>query len=88
MFKVWVNSIGRAILQHSRSVTQSEVVNYDSKPRSGFCYVGASRSVLSFVVFCLFCDLNFVACIIAGGICFICEVWLILEHMKVVVHHR
>ncbi|KAI8523603.1 hypothetical protein RHMOL_Rhmol13G0087100 [Rhododendron molle] len=28
----WINSIGRAIVQHSRSVTESEVVDYDSKP--------------------------------------------------------
>ncbi|GMP89628.1 hypothetical protein ACSBR2_032648 [Camellia fascicularis] len=27
----WINSIGRAIVQHSRSVTESEVVDYDSK---------------------------------------------------------
>ncbi|KAG5551921.1 hypothetical protein RHGRI_010136 [Rhododendron griersonianum] len=39
MFEVWINSIGRAMVQHSRSVTQLEVVNYDSKPRSGLCYV-------------------------------------------------
>ncbi|KAK1297787.1 hypothetical protein QJS10_CPB14g00869 [Acorus calamus] len=28
----WINSIGRSIVQHSRSVTDSEVVDYDSKP--------------------------------------------------------
>ncbi|KAF7816091.1 pleckstrin homology domain-containing protein 1-like [Senna tora] len=27
----WINSIGRAIVQHSRSVTDSEVVDYDSR---------------------------------------------------------
>ncbi|KAL4188356.1 hypothetical protein AMTRI_Chr08g202010 [Amborella trichopoda] len=27
----WINSIGRSIVQHSRSVTDSEVVDYDSK---------------------------------------------------------
>ncbi|KAF8018839.1 hypothetical protein BT93_H3663 [Corymbia citriodora subsp. variegata] len=27
----WINSIGRSIVQHSRSVTESEVVDYDSK---------------------------------------------------------
>ncbi|KAL6145786.1 hypothetical protein ACLB2K_056471 [Fragaria x ananassa] len=26
----WINSIGRSIVQHSRSVTDSEVVDYDS----------------------------------------------------------
>ncbi|KAE8678900.1 Pleckstrin-like proteiny domain-containing protein 1 [Hibiscus syriacus] len=29
----WINSIGRSIVQHSRSVTDSEVVDYDSKSR-------------------------------------------------------
>ncbi|KAG8488546.1 hypothetical protein CXB51_016278 [Gossypium anomalum] len=29
----WINSIGRSIVQHSRSVTDSEVVDYDSKTR-------------------------------------------------------
>ncbi|KAK6788204.1 hypothetical protein RDI58_016729 [Solanum bulbocastanum] len=28
----WINSIGRSIVQHSRSVTDSEVVDYDSRP--------------------------------------------------------
>ncbi|KNA24155.1 hypothetical protein SOVF_018540 [Spinacia oleracea] len=28
----WINSIGRCIVQHSRSVTDSEVVDYDSRP--------------------------------------------------------
>ncbi|XP_073526063.1 uncharacterized protein [Phyllobates terribilis] len=27
----WVNSIGRSIVQHSRSVTDSEIVDYDSR---------------------------------------------------------
>ena len=27
----WINSIGRSIVQHSRSVTESEVVDYDSR---------------------------------------------------------
>jgi len=27
----WINSIGRSIVQHSRSVT-AEVVDYDSRP--------------------------------------------------------
>ncbi|XP_057482809.1 pleckstrin homology domain-containing protein 1-like [Actinidia eriantha] len=27
----WINSIGRTIVQHSRSVTDSEVIDYDSK---------------------------------------------------------
>ncbi|KAL9365235.1 hypothetical protein Peur_043108 [Populus x canadensis] len=27
----WINSIGRSIVQHSRSVTDSEIVDYDSK---------------------------------------------------------
>ncbi|KAB1217754.1 Pleckstrin homology domain-containing protein 1 [Morella rubra] len=27
----WINSIGRSIVQHSRSVTDSEVVDYDSE---------------------------------------------------------
>ncbi|KAI4368884.1 hypothetical protein MLD38_017391 [Melastoma candidum] len=27
----WINSIGRSIVQHSRSVTDSEVVDYDNK---------------------------------------------------------
>lgn len=27
----WINSIGRSIVQHSRSVTDSEVVDYDSR---------------------------------------------------------
>ncbi|KAK1299501.1 hypothetical protein QJS10_CPB14g01736 [Acorus calamus] len=27
----WINSIGRSIVQHSRSVTDSEVVDYDAK---------------------------------------------------------
>lgn len=27
----WINSVGRSIVQHSRSVTDSEVVDYDSK---------------------------------------------------------
>ncbi|XWS53018.1 hypothetical protein CRYUN_Cryun11dG0121900 [Craigia yunnanensis] len=27
----WINSIGRSIVQHSRSVTDSEVIDYDSK---------------------------------------------------------
>lgn len=27
----WINSIGRSIVQHSRSVTDSEIVGYDSK---------------------------------------------------------
>ncbi|KAH9300974.1 hypothetical protein KI387_012557, partial [Taxus chinensis] len=27
----WINSIGRSIVQHSRSVTESEVVDYDSQ---------------------------------------------------------
>ncbi|KAG5551924.1 hypothetical protein RHGRI_010136 [Rhododendron griersonianum] len=88
MFEVWINSIGRAMVQHSRSVTQLEVVNYDSKPRSGLCYVRCVSIVLSFVVFRLFCDVNFVACIFIGEICFICEVWLHLEHMKFVLHRR
>ena len=26
----WINSIGRSIVQHSRSVTDSEIVDYDS----------------------------------------------------------
>lgn len=26
----WINSVGRSIVQHSRSVTESEVVDYDS----------------------------------------------------------
>lgn len=29
----WINSIGRSIVQHSRSVTDSEIVDYDSKSR-------------------------------------------------------
>ncbi|CAL1361228.1 unnamed protein product [Linum trigynum] len=29
----WINSIGRSIVQHSRSVTDSEVVDYDSTRR-------------------------------------------------------
>ena len=29
----WINSIGRSIVQHSRAVTDSEVVDYDSKSR-------------------------------------------------------
>ncbi|CAN1167026.1 Pleckstrin homology domain-containing protein 1 [Linum perenne] len=29
----WINSIGRSIVQHSRSVTDSEVVDYDSSRR-------------------------------------------------------
>ncbi|CAD6235884.1 unnamed protein product [Miscanthus lutarioriparius] len=28
----WINSIGRSIVQHSRSVTDAEVVDYDSRP--------------------------------------------------------
>ncbi|XP_058181900.1 pleckstrin homology domain-containing protein 1 [Rhododendron vialii] len=27
----WINSIGRSIVQHSRSVTANEIVDYDSK---------------------------------------------------------
>ncbi|GAB4831931.1 Fatty acid synthase subunit beta [Ancistrocladus abbreviatus] len=27
----WINSIGRSIVQHSRSVTDNEIVDYDSK---------------------------------------------------------
>ncbi|WCJ19825.1 hypothetical protein M5689_002099 [Euphorbia peplus] len=27
----WINSIGRSIVQHSRSVTDSEIVDYDSR---------------------------------------------------------
>ena len=27
----WINSIGRSIVQRSRSVTDSEIVDYDSK---------------------------------------------------------
>ena len=27
----WINSIGRSIVQHSRLVTDSEIVDYDSK---------------------------------------------------------
>jgi hypothetical protein len=27
----WINSIGRSIVQHSRSVTDSEIVDYDGK---------------------------------------------------------
>ncbi|KAJ4955557.1 hypothetical protein NE237_012340 [Protea cynaroides] len=27
----WINSVGRSIVQHSRSVTSNEVVDYDSK---------------------------------------------------------
>lgn len=27
----WINSVGRSIIRHSRSVTESEVVDYDSK---------------------------------------------------------
>ncbi|KAJ9160306.1 hypothetical protein P3X46_025719 [Hevea brasiliensis] len=27
----WINSIGRSIVQHSRSVTDSEIVDYDNK---------------------------------------------------------
>ena len=30
----WINSIGRAIVQHSKSVTDNEVVDYDSKRSS------------------------------------------------------
>ncbi|EEE63903.1 hypothetical protein OsJ_18728 [Oryza sativa Japonica Group] len=30
----WINSIGRSIVQHSRSVTDAEVVDYDSRPNS------------------------------------------------------
>ena len=29
----WINSIGRSIVQHSRSVTDGEVVDYDSRPQ-------------------------------------------------------
>ncbi|KAJ0102212.1 hypothetical protein Patl1_06571 [Pistacia atlantica] len=29
----WINSIGRSIVQHSRSVTDSEIVDYDSQKR-------------------------------------------------------
>ncbi|GKV26195.1 hypothetical protein SLEP1_g35538 [Rubroshorea leprosula] len=29
----WINSIGRSIVQHSRSVTESEVLDYDSRKR-------------------------------------------------------
>jgi len=29
----WINSIGRSIVQHSRSVTDAEVVDYDSRPQ-------------------------------------------------------
>ncbi|KAL5721100.1 Fatty acid synthase subunit beta [Ranunculus cassubicifolius] len=29
----WINSIGRSIVQHSRSVTDSEVVDYDNHKR-------------------------------------------------------
>jgi hypothetical protein len=29
----WINSIGRSIVQHSRSVTDSEVVDYDNSRR-------------------------------------------------------
>lgn len=28
----WINSVGRAIVKHSRSVTDYEVLDYDSKP--------------------------------------------------------
>ncbi|CAN8298276.1 unnamed protein product [Cochlearia groenlandica] len=28
----WINSIGRCIVQHSSSVTDSEIVDYDNKP--------------------------------------------------------
>jgi len=27
----WINSIGRSIVQHSRSVTDREIVDYDSQ---------------------------------------------------------
>ncbi|GJN14560.1 hypothetical protein PR202_gb01403 [Eleusine coracana subsp. coracana] len=30
----WINSIGRSIVQHSRSVTDAEVVDYDSRPQT------------------------------------------------------
>ncbi|KAK8545008.1 hypothetical protein V6N13_066317 [Hibiscus sabdariffa] len=56
----WINSIGRSIVQHSRSVTDSEVVDYDSKsrlptnpkverrvallPASGFHFLSTARS--------------------------------------------
>ena len=30
----WINSIGRSIVQHSRSVTDSEIVDYDSNNNS------------------------------------------------------
>ncbi|KAJ6795193.1 putative pleckstrin homology domain-containing protein 1 [Iris pallida] len=30
----WINSIGRAIVQHSRSVTDAEVVDYDSNKKT------------------------------------------------------
>ncbi|TVU36450.1 hypothetical protein EJB05_18385, partial [Eragrostis curvula] len=31
----WINSIGRSIVQHSRSVTDAEVVDYDSSRAAG-----------------------------------------------------
>eukprot|EP00897_Mesotaenium_endlicherianum_P008994 jgi/Mesen1/8122/ME000437S07217 len=30
----WINSVGRSIVRHSRSVTDSEVLDYDSAPSS------------------------------------------------------
>ncbi|KAL5229491.1 hypothetical protein ABZP36_028267 [Zizania latifolia] len=29
----WINSVGRSIVQHSRSVTDAEVIDYDSRPQ-------------------------------------------------------
>eukprot|EP00271_Cylindrocystis_brebissonii_P008138 TRINITY_DN2215_c1_g5_i1.p2 TRINITY_DN2215_c1_g5~~TRINITY_DN2215_c1_g5_i1.p2 ORF type:complete len:143 (-),score=28.89 TRINITY_DN2215_c1_g5_i1:470-898(-) len=31
----WINAVGRSIVQHSRSVTEDEVLDYDSNPRGG-----------------------------------------------------
>ncbi|PIN09091.1 hypothetical protein CDL12_18328 [Handroanthus impetiginosus] len=31
----WINSIGRSIVQHSRSVTDGEILDYDSRKSSG-----------------------------------------------------
>ncbi|CAL4908466.1 unnamed protein product [Urochloa decumbens] len=30
----WINSIGRSIVQHSRSIADDEVVDYDSRPKA------------------------------------------------------